>query len=134
MINGITEVVHVPDLGKTPASVNRKTGVMYISLKHTKKMPFEHILFMMLHENAHVVLQTTDEVLADEKAFKDYADLGYSLNASIKALTQVLNEKNKDHAWRMYLQLERAKAYDLKKNGNTKFLTNENRSNYNLTR
>lgn len=123
MKHGITQIIYKPNLGNTPASVNRETGVMYISLHHAKRMPFEHVLFMMLHEKAHVELQTTNEIEADERAFQEYAQLGYSLTESVKALTQVLNENNKEHAWRMYLALERAKKYDLLKNKNTKVLS-----------
>jgi hypothetical protein len=120
---GITKITKVPDLGSTPARVNRRTGEMFLSLKHMKAMPVEHRLFVMLHEQAHVELQTTDEVKADAAAFKKYADLGYSLKASVKALTQVLNGKNPAHYWRMYCQLKRAELYDIKNNGNTKLLS-----------
>lgn len=68
---GITKIIRVPDLGATPARVNRRTGVMEISLKHMKAMPVAHRLFVMLHEQAHVELQTTDEVKADAYAFKN---------------------------------------------------------------
>ncbi|MBK0383533.1 hypothetical protein I5M32_11250 [Pedobacter sp. SD-b] len=119
---GITDVVRVADLGRTPGCVNRRTGVMYISMKHINNMPKEHILFMMLHEKAHVELQTNDENLADEQAFKEYAALGYSLKESVKALTRVLDDKNPSHNWRMYQQLQRAEKYDIEKNGNTKLL------------
>lgn len=117
---GITKITYVPDLGGTPARVNRRTGEMQLSLKHMRAMPKEHRLFVMLHEKAHVELQTTDEVKADAQAFKEYADLGYSLNAGVKALTKVLNDKNPEHFWRMYAQLKRAKAYDYSHYGNTK--------------
>ncbi|MBC8051880.1 MAG: hypothetical protein H7Y13_02330 [Sphingobacteriaceae bacterium] len=119
---GITKIIRVADLGNTPARVNRRTGVMYLSLKHMKAMPKEHRLFVMLHEQAHVELQTTDEVKADAAAFKKYADRGYSLKASVKALTRVLNGENHEHAWRMYCQLKRAEQYDIKFNGNTKLI------------
>ncbi|WP_113636097.1 hypothetical protein [Nubsella zeaxanthinifaciens] len=117
---GITRITYVPDLISTPARVNRRTGEMQLSLKHMRAMPKEHRLFVMLHEKAHVELQTTDEVKADAQAFKEYADLGYSLNASVKALTKVLSDKNPEHFWRMYAQLQRAKAYDYSHYGNTK--------------
>ena len=117
---GITKITHVPDLGNTPARVNRRTGEMYVSLRHMRAMPKEHRLFVMLHEQAHVELQTTDEMKADEKAFKEYADMGYSLNASVKALTRVLDGNNAEHHWRMYSQLQRAKAYDYTHYGNKK--------------
>lgn len=117
---GITQIIKVPDLGNTPARVNRKTGVMYISVKHMQQMPKEHRLFVMLHEMGHMVLQTTDEVAADNWAFNEYARRGHSLNASVKALTSILNDQNPEHHWRMYLQLERAKKYDYEVNHNTK--------------
>lgn len=121
---GITKITKVPDLGNTPARVNRRTGEMMLSMRHMRAMSKEHRLFVMLHEKAHVELQTTDEVKADDQAFKEYADLGYSLNASVKALTRVLNDQNPEHAWRMYLQLERAKNYDYTHNGNKKLKLN----------
>ena len=117
---GITKITYLPHLVGTPARVNRRTGEMQLSLKHMRAMPKEHRLFVMLHEKAHVELQTTDEVKADAQAFKEYADLGYSLNASVKALTKVLSDKNPEHFWRMYAQLQRAKAYDYSHYGNTK--------------
>ncbi|RFZ84770.1 hypothetical protein DYU05_03960 [Mucilaginibacter terrenus] len=115
----ITKVTWVPDLGATPARVNRRTGEMFLSYKHMKALPKEHRLFIMLHEMGHVVLQSTDEMQVDDWAFKKYADMGYSLNASVKALTTILNDQKPEHAWRMYLQLERAKEYDREHYGNT---------------
>jgi hypothetical protein len=110
---GITKITRRADLGRTPASVNRRTGEMFISGRHFSQMSKEHRLFVMLHEMAHVELQTTDEEAADNWAFKKYADLGYSLKAVVKALTGVLDESNPEHYRRMVLQLQRAKAYDL---------------------
>lgn len=123
----ITQIIRVPDLGASPAMVNRETGVMYISMKHMAALPPEHRLFVMLHEMGHVVLQTTDEYEADAWAFKKYAEMGYSLTASVKALTRILNDSNPEHAWRMYLQLERAKEYDYRVNNNTKVYQDETR-------
>lgn len=117
---GITKIVRVDDLGNTPARVNRKTGVMYISLKHMKAMPENHRLFVMLHEMGHVVCQTENEMEADAWAFKEYAKRGHSLTDSVHALTRVLDDRDPEHNWRMYLQLQRAKEYDYKVNHNTK--------------
>ena len=119
---GITKITVVPDLGDTPAKVNRRTGEMFLSRKHCSRLPKEQVLFIMLHEKAHAELQTTNEYEADAHAFKEYAALGYSLKASVKALTQVLNDKNLEHNYRMYYQLQRAKKYDAENNGNTKIL------------
>jgi hypothetical protein len=105
---GITQVVKVPDLGNTPARVNRRTGVMYLSMKHVADMPKDLRLIVMLHEMGHVVLQTQVEADADAWAFKKYADMGHSLKASVRALTRILDENNPEHWQRMYLQLQRA--------------------------
>jgi len=115
----ISQVVWENDLGNTPAKVNRRTGVMYLSKKHMAALPKELRLFIMLHEMAHVELQSTNEMEVDAWAFKKYADMGYSLKASVKALTGILNDQNPEHWLRMGLQLERAKAYDRKYYGNT---------------
>lgn len=109
----ITNVVWVPDLpGTTPARVNHRTGVMELSIRQMKPMPVELRLFIMLHEMGHVVLQTLDEEQADAWAFQQYAEMGYSLTAAVKALTRVLNPNSPAHVHRMQLQLERALAYD----------------------
>jgi len=115
---GITQIVWVPTLGATPAKVNRQTGVMYLSRAAMQNLPPEYRLFIMLHEMAHVVLQTTDEVAADNWAFNQYAAMGYSLKAGVKALTRVLNDKDPEHAWRMYSQLKRAEKFDYEVNNN----------------
>lgn len=124
---GITAIITVPDLGGTPAKVNRRTGVMYLSAKDMKGLPVNYRFFIMLHEMAHVVLQTTNEEEADAWAFQEYAKRGHSLTDGVKALTRVLNDKNPEHAWRMYQQLERAKKYDYEVNNNTKVYQHDQR-------
>jgi hypothetical protein len=119
---GVTNVIWVHDLGNTPAMCDRNTGEMFCSIKHFQRMPLEQRLFVMLHEKAHLEHDTNSEDVADAQAFKEYAALGYSLTASVKALTQVLNDRNPEHLRRMINQLNRAKQYDLIKNGNTKLL------------
>ena len=114
----ITRVEWVPTLGDTPARVNRKTGVMYLSMSHMLPLPKEIRLIIMLHEMAHVELQTTDEEACDAWAFKKYADMGYSLTAAVKATTRVLNDQNPEHLRRMQLQLQRAIEYDREHYGN----------------
>lgn len=117
---GITEIVDLPYIpGGSPAQVNRRTGVMYRNMQAFRRMPKSHQMFVMLHEMAHVVLQTTDEVAADAWAFKKYADMGYPLSESVKALTRILNPNLRDHNQRMYLQLQRALKYDREVNHNT---------------
>lgn len=121
---GITKIYTVPDLGNTPARVNRRTGEMYLSLRHMLPLPPDIRLFIMLHEMGHVVLQTEDEERVDAWAFDQYVKQGKSLKASVKALTQILDGNNPEHYDRMYLQLQRAKMYDYLKNGNQKMKPN----------
>lgn len=120
----ITKITYFPTLGGTPARVNRVTGEMQISLEHWKQLPPEHRFFIMLHELAHLVLQTRDEKAVDEWAFAEYAKRGYSLKQSVFALTKVLSFTNQEHYWRAYLQLERAREYDYYVNGNKKAYDN----------
>ncbi len=115
-MHALTEIVFVNTLGgSTPAKVNRVTGVMMIDAGWWKKLPTEHRLFILLHEYAHAILNTTDEYEADAYAFKLYTDLGYSLTESVKALTRVLSyngySKN-EHIGRTLAQINRAKKYD----------------------
>lgn len=133
LAKGITGVVIVPDLGGTPAKVNRRTGVMYVSAADMKPLPVNYRLFIMLHEMAHVVLQTTNEEEADSWAFKEYANRGHSLTDGVRALTRVLNDQNPEHAWRMYLQVQRAKKYDYEVNHNTKVYQNDQRKSTFIT-
>ena len=117
----ITKITHVYDLGGTPARVNRRTGEMFLCIPQLKKLPKEHRLFIMLHEMAHVVLQTENEGEADAWAFAKYAEMGYSLKASVHALTDTLKAQFPQHYMRMWQQLQRAEKYDREVNHNTKF-------------
>ncbi|MGZ3983432.1 MAG: hypothetical protein ACXVJE_19545 [Mucilaginibacter sp.] len=123
-IPGITQIVWVDSLGGSPARVNRKTGVMYLSRRDMYPLPKEIRLFIMLHEMGHAVLQTKSEEEADEWAFNEYAKRGYSLTMAVRALTRVLHDTNPAHAWRMYLQVQRAKKFDFEVNHNIKVYQN----------
>lgn len=116
--DGITDIIFVDNLGDTPATVNRRNGILFVSKKFWNQLKPEHRLFILLHEMAHVHLQTDNEFKVDEWAFKEYAKRGHSLKESVYALSKVLSGKNPEHYWRVYQQLERAKAYDRKHNGN----------------
>ena len=121
---GITEVKYVTGyskLGKSPAAVDPKSGIIYVNLPIWRNLPKEHRIFVLLHEWAHVKLKSTDELAVDALAHKEYMKLGYSLTQSIHALTKVLSfsgRKGFEQILRANAQLERAKAYDAKHNGN----------------
>jgi len=121
-------------MGENPASVNRATGAMYLNLELFKRIKPEHRLFIMLHEMAHVVLQSTDEKKVDEWAFNEYAKRGYSLREAVYSLTDLLKSNSREQYERKINQLERAKHYDYHFYGNkniynkiSKFNGNEKR-------
>lgn len=117
---GITKVYFVEDLGRTPACCLRSTGECWVSLKHWRTLPLEHKIFILLHENEHIVLDSSDELAVDAGAHKKYMAMGYSLTESIKALTRVLSYTTNEHHARTREQMVRATVYDITKNGNKK--------------
>lgn len=121
-------------MGNNPASVNRATGQMYLNLELFKKIKPEHRLFIMLHEMAHVVLQSTNEKEVDEWAFREYAKRGYSLKEAVYSLTDLLKGNNLEHYERIKNQLERAKDYDFHFYGNKKIYSATSNFNGNQKR
>lgn len=112
---GLTSIVFVDEM-RGPASVNRHTGVCYVNKKIWDKADKETRLFILLHENAHITLQTTNEFEADKKAFEDYSSLGYSLKKAVKSLTSLLKDENKEHRERALALLLHASRYDQENN------------------
>lgn len=115
---GITKVYFVEDLGNTPAKCLRSTGECWVSLKHWRKLKFEHKVFILLHENEHILQDTSDELAVDREAHKKYMQMGYSLKQSIEALTKVLTYTTKEHDKRTVEQMIRAAVYDVTVNKN----------------
>jgi hypothetical protein len=109
---------YVRGIGPSPARVNRKTGELQINLDVWPRLKEEHKKFVLLHEEGHRALNTSDELAVDEYAFKKYADSGLSLKEGVKALTQVLSGRSPQHGLRAQLQLQRAKQYDYYVNKN----------------
>jgi predicted ATPase len=111
-MSGLTQISFVEDLGSTPATVNRRTGEMYISARMWRRMTPNQRLFMLLHEQGHVTLKTTNEFEADGYAFEQYVKTGRSLKSCISALTGVLSGKSPEHLMRAKALLERAIIFD----------------------
>jgi len=109
---GITDIKLVTDLGNTPASVNPKTGVVYINNKMKSRISADEWNFILLHELGHLVLQSSDEKEVDAWAFDQYAKKGGKLSKSVHALTNVLNFASPEHLKRANLQLRRAQLFD----------------------
>ncbi len=117
-MNALTKIVFVGNLGGTPACVNRQTGIMYIDRNWWKRLPFEHRLFILLHEYAHAVLNTRSEFEADKLAYKLYLNMGYSITKGIQSLTRVLSyegDLGHEHECRTLALIEQARVFDKKK-------------------
>ena len=117
---------YVDDLGSsTPARVNRITGECLINKKVWNHLPEAYKKFILLHEEGHYVLQTTDEFEADAYAFDKYAGKAKgSLKNSIKALSDILPFITNEQKDRLNEQIKRALLYDFQKNGNKNALIN----------
>jgi hypothetical protein len=109
----VNNIIYVPDLGRnTPASINRRTGDIYINLKRWRNIAPEHRFFILLHELGHYVLQSTDEKAVDDWAFQQYVKAGGSLKQAVFALTDVLSGRSWEHVERIEHQLQRAIQQD----------------------
>lgn len=113
---GITDIKLVTDLGNTPASVDRDTGVVYINNKMRSRISADEWHFILLHELGHLILQSSDEKEVDAWAFDQYAKRGGKLSKSVYALTNVLNFTSPEHLERANLQLRRAQLFDKSQN------------------
>lgn len=102
------EYLHNFGDSQSPARVNRATGHMQLNWSRLKNIKPEHRLFIYLHENAHVELNSSNEYAVDAKAFEDYIKLGYALTESVFALTRVLHSDSEQSRKRCYNQYLRA--------------------------
>lgn len=113
---GITSVVHDNGqvLGESIAGVDRKTGTMYVNVPMVDKMKLgkDELVFIMLHEMGHMVLQTSDERAVDQWAHREYLRRGYSPKKSVYALTNILRFNKREDFDRSMAQLNRAQLYD----------------------
>lgn len=112
---------HVPTIegSLTPARCNRRTGEILINDSRWPKIEPLHRIFILLHEYAHVVLNSSDEFEVDRLAHKMFVEMGYPLTESVRALSQVLTGTSQSHVQRVKAQLDRAYEFD-KKNLKTK--------------
>ena len=115
-ITSVKYLNEFPDHNNSPAMVNRKTGELFINLDRWKDIAFVHRVFIILHELAHVVLDSSDEMAVDALAHKWYIEMGYSLTESVYALTKVLHADSKVNYERSLAQYNRAKSIEDRNN------------------
>ncbi|MBR6279391.1 MAG: hypothetical protein IKR41_11655 [Bacteroidales bacterium] len=112
----------VPDLGSTPARVNRRTGTVYISKRVFSPLSKRERNFVLAHEEGHYRLNTSVETKADEYAMKKYAGTEpFSLKNTLKILRNTLDVENNPGHRRRLRALEKAVLrYDAEVYGNKK--------------
>ena len=122
MVFNVPRIEIVPDLGSTPARVNRRTGTVYISKRVFEPLSERERNFVLAHEEGHYRLNTCDETKADEYAFKKYAGTEpFSLKNTLKILRDTLDTENNPGHRRRLIQLQKAVLkYDAKVYGNKK--------------
>ena len=99
-------------MGTSPASVFRATGRVLVNPSYIGKLSQDQWRFIFLHENAHLELQTSDELAVDKRARDQYLKAGLSRKQLVKALTGPLDSHNPEHVERATRQFEHAWAYD----------------------
>lgn len=102
----------------TPARVNRNTGHLTINTRIWPRIPFYQRIFIILHEEGHYVLQTTNELEADRYAGERYQALGFPLRESVYALSKILPWTSPEHSARANAQFKRAVSWDINHNKN----------------
>lgn len=111
-----TSTTYVDDLGKTPASVNVRTGDLYINTPVFNKLKPLQKQFVLWHEHGHFSLKTRNEFEADNYAFEKMVNKNVSLKELVYSLSDVLSGENKQHYDRLIEQFNRAKKYDMDNN------------------
>ena len=117
---GIKKLTVINDPKEGIAKSKRSTGEVVINQYYWRRLKPEHKIFVLCHEEGHIVHNTRDELLADEYASKKYLDAGYSIYESEKALEESLDRTNPVHIGRIWAQYNRALKYDWLKNKNKK--------------
>lgn len=103
----------------SPARVYRDEGVIEINLNRWRQLPKSHRDYILAHEEGHYVLDTGDELAADQYAFEKLAGkMPGSLRNTVHALIDVLPGQTPEQHRRMDAAVKRALKYDARHNGN----------------
>jgi hypothetical protein len=103
----------------SPARVFRDEGVIEINLNRWRQLPKPQQDYILAHEEGHYVLDTSNELAADEYAFKKLAGkMPGSLRNTVHALIDVLPGETPEQRHRMEASVKRALKYDARHNRN----------------
>ncbi len=116
------KIVKVPHIKGTPARTNRKTGVIYISEWHFKRMKNEVFKkFVIYHEMAHFLFKTKNEQMCDEFATQVLLRQGVRMKKILHAITDTLSG-SQSHYGRKVNILNLLRIKDYLDNNNVKVL------------
>lgn len=138
-MEGIRKVVSYstqPDWGDSPMRTRRKTGEIFYNEEYLKRPDLKpnHWFLFREHERGHVLLDTTDELAADEFARRQYFPSKRGLRDSVEAMLKVLDIGNPIHRQRIMVHLQEAERFDCEVNGNKKTCnTEQHELNLNMT-
>ncbi len=114
-------IIPADNLGSTPARVLRKKGIVYINRKIWNTLSPSAQKFILLHEEGHHVLDTSDEEKADLYALLRYAGSEkYSLKNVVKTITTTLDSTNPNHSKRIQNIINHVLLYDFLRFNNPK--------------
>ncbi len=103
----------------SPARVYQDEGVIEINMKRWRQLPKSHQDYILAHEEGHYVLDTGDEMAADQYAFEKLAGkMPGSLRNTVHALIDVLPGATPEQRRRMDAAVKRALKYDARHNRN----------------
>lgn len=98
-------------IDNSPARCNRKTKELWLNADLWPTLSENTKDFIIYHEAGHIILQTTNEVAADEYAFQRMVKEGKSMRDCVLALTSLLTDSS-GHRQRAYITLQRGKVVD----------------------
>lgn len=100
------------DNSGTPAKINRRTGVIKVSIEAIQKYTVPMRMFILLHEYMHYYHQTKNEFKADDGALRMYKQLGYPKSEGNYAMTKIFSDTPmaRQRAKRMHQIFKEGKA------------------------
>lgn len=117
------QIIFVDTLGGGPAKIKiypNDTALLTLALDIWRKSSKEVRMFFLLHELGHFAMKTSNEIIADRWAFKEYSKTGLSLEKAVKSLSTVLSISNPEHVERIKRQFYRSKHEKFLKTGDVK--------------
>jgi hypothetical protein len=106
---GFDTIVFENSPDESIARTNIERGRIKINVPRFNRLNFYQQFFVLCHEEAHNLLQTTDELEVDRAAFHKYEKYNFPNDETIKALHTGLHNTSMVHRARMYAQVQRVK-------------------------